>query len=98
MKKVLTFEQGELHKWEPKLYGGGGTRFAPAFKYIHREIEEKLEGIVYHTDGYSGERDIKECEDLWVHMGRPPVLWALNDMEIDRFKERCHFGTMMDCR
>ena len=98
VKKVLEFEPGDFHKWEPKLYGGGGTRFAPAFKYIHREITDKIEAIVYHTDGYSNRRDISECEDLWQHMGRPPVLWALNDMSIDQFKQRCNFGTMMDCR
>ena len=98
VQKVLVFKPGELHKWEPKLWGGGGTRFKPAFDYIHREIDDKMEAIIYHTDGYSYEGDIKACEDLWAHMGRPPVLWALNDMTIERFKERCHFGTMMDCR
>jgi predicted metal-dependent peptidase len=97
VRHVDAFKKGDLHKWEPKLYGGGGTRFAPAFRYAYRELP-KLDAIVYHTDGYSGRNDLIECEDLWKKMGQPPVLWALNDMPIEKFKRIAEFGTMMDCR
>ncbi len=97
VKHVDEFSKGELHKWEPKVYGGGGTHFAPAFQYAYDKLP-KLDAIVYHTDGYSGRGDLIQCEELWTKMGRPPVLWALNDMSIEDFRSYAKFGTMMDCR
>ena len=97
VRHVDEFKKGDLHKWTPRLFGGGGTDFAPGFRYAHRKLP-KLDAIVYHTDGYSSRHDLKQCEKLWEKMGRPPVLWALNDMSITEFKRICKFGHMMDCR
>jgi len=97
VQKVLEFKKQDLPKWTPQIFGGGGTAFLPAFSHMHREMP-KLAAIVYHTDGHSSMRDLTHCEDVWEQMGRPPVLWAINDLSPEIFKGRCKFGTVMDCR
>ncbi|MDD6785315.1 MAG: VWA-like domain-containing protein [Eggerthellales bacterium] len=48
----------ELKEWgrTMKIYGGGGTDFAPAFQYVDSLIEqgefENLGGLIYFTDGW----------------------------------------------
>ncbi len=97
VQHVDVFKKGDLGKWTAKLYGGGGTYFAPGFQYVKDKLP-KMAAIVYHTDGYSGRGDLIECEKIWRQMGQPPVLWALNNMSIDQFKQIAKFGVMMDCQ
>jgi predicted metal-dependent peptidase len=35
-----------------KLKGGGGTSFVPVFKYIEKVLKNKIDCLVYFTDGY----------------------------------------------
>ena len=62
---VQTFERGE--KIEPKILGGGGTDFAPAFKMLD-ETHEDVSAFIYFTDG---EARMPKEEPL------VPTLWAI---------------------
>ena len=64
---VQTFERGD--KIEPKIVGGGGTLFDPAFKMLD-ETHEDVSAFIYFTDGQA--RMPKE-EPL------VPTLWAISD-------------------
>lgn len=68
VRHVATFERGETIP--TRLYGGGGTRFAPAFDWIEENAPD-ASAVVYLTD--------MECRA--EHFGRDPglpVAWAIH--------------------
>ena len=58
-------------------YGGGGTDFGVIFKYIEKEMADNLpKSVVILTDGYAPFPDKNKIIDI-------PVLWVINNLEID---------------
>jgi predicted metal-dependent peptidase len=51
----------------PKVTGGGGTNYDPAFEYINANRNLKIDACVYLTDGYAPEPQVKpRCKLLYV--------------------------------
>jgi len=51
----------------PKVTGGGGTNYDPAFEYINANRNLRIDACVYLTDGYAPEPQVKpRCKLLYV--------------------------------
>jgi predicted metal-dependent peptidase len=51
----------------PKVTGGGGTNYDPAFKYINANRNLRIDACVYLTDGYAPDPQVKpRCKLLYV--------------------------------
>ena len=51
----------------PKVTGGGGTNYDPAFEYINANRNLKVDACVYLTDGYAPDPQVKpRCKLLYV--------------------------------
>jgi predicted metal-dependent peptidase len=51
-----------------KPKGGGGTRFAPVFAWVEKNVHDKVAGLIYLTDMEGPFSDIREPEF--------PVVWG----------------------
>ena len=93
----------ELRDWgrSMRLYGGGGTDFRPAFRYVESLISqgefENLGGLIYFTDGWGAYPEwMPRYRTAFVYYDnnyRPETVppWAiqavLNDNAIEELQE-----------
>ena len=72
----LTLEVGDTVP--PKLKGGGGTKFKPAFDWVAKHAHD-VDVMVYLTDGYSN--DLKDITNVEF-----PLLWLSTGERASKFK------------
>lgn len=64
IRNEQTFERGDLI--QPKIKGGGGTRFEPAFKAAAESVED-IACLIYFTDGYAMmPKEVPSTPTLWA--------------------------------
>ena len=80
---VHDFESFDTVPGNLKMYGGGGTRFAPAFAWVEANMEEQPAALVYLTD-----LDGPDPVDVPPY----PVLWVSTDKRQRSFA----FGERID--
>lgn len=56
-----------------KMKGGGGTDFRPVFKLIHKEYRNKIDCLVFFTDGYG---DFPDKQPFY------PVYWVTDSRDV----------------
>jgi predicted metal-dependent peptidase len=78
VRKVLRYtkRQAQPGKVDTNVYGGGGTRFCPAFQWVKDNVRGKVSALVFMTDGGTMHSDVVHSKEVWEQK-RYPLLWAL---------------------
>jgi predicted metal-dependent peptidase len=71
--EVKNGERTKLKSLKPK--GGGGTEFKPVFESIKKNFNDKIDCLVFFTDGY--------CYDSWPKKPKYNVFWVSRSTSID---------------
>jgi len=80
---MVEIRNGNLDKIRKmKMHGGGGTMFGPVFKLIKERFKNRLDCLIFFTDGYLG--------DSWPKKPSYQVFWVTRSTDV-----KWPFGTVL---